>query len=100
MTGYPERGLKRLKPSLAQKTFPQDQKAPAVADHGDGTGQRTRLFLQRIPFHEVLQSPVPDSRARILKQLHSKSELSSIQQASRAATNIALYKVDSSKIEL
>src|SRR5437660_491624 len=55
MTGDPERGLKRFKPSLAQKTFPQDQEAPAVADHGDGTGQRTRLFLQRIPFHEVLQ---------------------------------------------
>jgi hypothetical protein len=51
MAGDAERGLKPLKPPGTQKAFPQDQKAPAIANHTDGAGQRTRLFLKFIPLH-------------------------------------------------
>ena len=51
-----ERGLKSLEPPRAQKAFPQDQKGPAIADHTDGAGQRTWLFLKGIPLHSC--SPI------------------------------------------
>jgi hypothetical protein len=34
-----ERGLKSLEPPGPQEAFPQDQKAPAIADHTYGSGQ-------------------------------------------------------------
>jgi hypothetical protein len=56
MAGDPERGLKSLKPARAQEALAQDQKAPAVADHTDGAGHRTWLFLKFVPLHSC--SPV------------------------------------------
>ena len=45
MAGDAERRLEPFKPPRAQKTFAQDQQVPAVADHADRPGHRTRLFL-------------------------------------------------------
>src|SRR5215831_5724986 len=75
MAGDPERSLERLEPALAQKTFAQDQKGPAITDNGNGAGHRARLFLKRIPLHQLLQSP---RRARPL-DIHSNSELMVVQ---------------------
>jgi hypothetical protein len=55
-----ERGLKSLEPPGSQEAFPQDQKAPAIADHAYGSGQRTWLFLQGIPLHSC--SPITARR--------------------------------------
>src|SRR5260370_8214584 len=46
-----ERGLKSLKPPCSQEAFPQDQKAPAIANHTYGADQRKWFFLQSIPLH-------------------------------------------------
>jgi hypothetical protein len=51
MPGDLERRLKRLEPAYAHEAFAQDQQRPAVADHGDGAGERAGLLVQRIPFH-------------------------------------------------
>jgi hypothetical protein len=56
MPGDAERGLKRLEPPLAQKTFAKNQKGPAVADHRDGAGHRAGFFFERVPFHRILPS--------------------------------------------
>ena len=53
MARDPERRLKSFKPSRAQKTLPQNQKCPAIADHTDGAGQGARLFLKRIILDEI-----------------------------------------------
>ena len=46
-----ERGLKSLEPPRAQEAFAKDQKGPAIANHTNGSGQRTWLFLEGIPLH-------------------------------------------------
>jgi hypothetical protein len=65
--GNPERGLKRFEPALAQKTLPENEQAPAIADHGDRAGQRTGFFFQGIPFHRILQSTAAAPSVRTIQ---------------------------------
>ena len=51
MPGNAQRRLKALEPPGPQKTFAQDQQAPAIADHRDRAGQGTRLLLEFVPLH-------------------------------------------------
>src|SRR5271170_2239095 len=69
-----ERGLERLEAACAQKTFAQDQEAPAVADHRNRAGDRARLLFEGAPFHQRLQRPARSPPA------NSNSELMRIQR--------------------
>src|SRR5438309_9303514 len=103
MAGNPERRLERLEPSLAQETFPQNQEAPAVADHRDREGKRAGLFFKGIPLHQRLQSlqqqaanPEASSEARSILIRY----LSPFNRASVDSSTKGIKGVDSSKIEL
>src|SRR5277367_7036504 len=69
-----ERGLERLEAACAQKTFAQDQEAPAVADYRNRAGDRALLLFKGGPFHQRLQRPATPSPA------NSNSELMRIQR--------------------
>src|SRR5271163_3347937 len=103
MPGNPERRLECLEPSLAQETFPQDQKAPAIADHRDSAGKRAWLFFKRVPLHQRLQSLLPqaanpkassEAQSILIKNLISFNGYGVI--SSKKGTK----RVDSSKKEL
>src|SRR5271156_2785430 len=103
MAGNPERRLERFEPSLAQETFPQNQEAPAIADHRDGAGKRAGLFLKGIPLHQRLQSlrpqaanPEASSEARSILIRY----LSPFNRSSANSSAKGTKRVDSSKIEL
>jgi hypothetical protein len=66
MARDPERGLKSLEAARPQEAFAQDHEGPAVADHADGSGHRTWLFLKFIPSHSALQSSRAFGSATIL----------------------------------
>src|SRR5216684_5493894 len=77
-----ERGLKSLKPPCSQEAFPQDQKAPAIANHTYGAGQRTWFFLQGIPLHSCsLQSArrLESNSGNLGRSSHSKLVLNAKQ---------------------
>jgi hypothetical protein len=89
MAGNPERGLESFEPALAQETLPQNQEAPAIADHRDRAGKRAGLFFKRIPLHQRLQSLPPQaaSRSKQRSSVHSNSVLTAVQPGVRKFFN-------------
>jgi hypothetical protein len=55
VAGDSQCGLESLKSAGPQKTFPQDQQTPTVADDANGAGHGTRLFFKFVPSHGRLR---------------------------------------------
>jgi hypothetical protein len=53
---HPESCLEILETPHAQEAIPQNKQAPAVADDGHSSGDRTLLLFQRVPLHADLHT--------------------------------------------
>jgi hypothetical protein len=62
--GHAEPRLEILKATDAQKAISENEQGPAVADDGDRARERTILFVQVIPSHQVFLAEV-EARSRI-----------------------------------